>query len=113
MKTSLAKIHFSLARVLQSSSDETVHPSKLRFFVDTYGVQLQWGDFPVPLQNPGRRKRYYLDPPTMVSWLDYPTLPAVRLPDRARCRVLVQSIGRGTSPFTPDAWTSPVLPGVT
>ena len=28
--------------------------------------------------------RSYLDPPTLgVSWLDYPTLPAVRLPDRA------------------------------
>ena len=25
----------------------------------------------------------YQDPPVGVSWLDYPTLPAVRLPDRA------------------------------
>ena len=30
------------------------------------------------------KKRTYLDPPTLgVSWLDYPTLPAVRLPNRA------------------------------
>ena len=69
------------------------------------GSSVHWVDLNIPevlsmdlqdtqMDDPQVLHTQYLDPPVGVSWLDYPTLPAVRLPNRAPRlgRVLVSDL---------------------